>query len=125
MATIKLDPTTHDMVVENGAFADETDLLEEIRQRLKVRLLIIAGEWPHDLTLGIPYLDEPFTDKSPDAQRLAAEFRAVILGTQGVTEILSGPVLELDSSRNLTVTFEAQTDAGVVTFDQEPLQEAA
>lgn len=117
MPMLKLDPVTHDLVLGE----DVTDE-EQIRQHVKIRLLIVKGEVVWDTDLGVPYLGE-VTEKGASPARLGAIFREVILDTPGIDEITEGPVLEgPDESNKLTLTFRASTDVGELDFSEELIQ---
>ena len=51
---LKLDTTTHDLVIENYdlVLVDGIDL---VRQAIKQRLLLVSEEWFLDDTIGVPW----------------------------------------------------------------------
>lgn len=124
MVSLKLDDATGtELVTVDGRWV-EIDGLEEVTQRVRVRLRTLAGEWPYNTALGVPYLDE-FFGKGRDPAHLAAIFRRHILATRGITGIPEGggPFLELDSARHLVITFRAQAGTlGLIDYS-EPILE--
>lgn len=117
MTQLKLDPVTHDLAVEAGGFANVSGE-EEIRQHLRLRLHIFKGEVVYATDVGVPYIQEVMRRGTPP-ERLSAIFREAILGTPGITQITEGPELELDpATRLLTLTFSAETDAGLLDFSE-------
>jgi len=126
MVSLKLDEETcTELVTENGRWV-EIEGLEEVAQRLRIRLRTLAGEWPYNTALGVPDLDE-FFGKGRDPAALVAIYRRHILGTRGITEIPEGggPFLELDDDRQLTITFRARAGTlGIIDFS-EPILEVS
>lgn len=82
-----------------------------VAQAVMTRLQLIRGEWFLDTSDGTPYADE-ILGKSNQAERDQA-IRARILGTEGVTEIVSySSTLE---NRELVVTVTINTAFGQTT----------
>lgn len=93
----------------NGALTLEAD----VAQKIKERLLFIRGEWFLDRDDGVPYFEQIFV-KAPNLDHLRALYRSVILDTPGVLDLRTF-VLALDSStRQMTLTFSADTDTGEI-----------
>lgn len=91
---------------------------DAILQHLKQRLKTFLGEWFLDQRIGVPYFQQVFV-KHPDPLVLDSAFKAEIINTPGITELLSF-ALSLDSaSRGLHLSFAAGGDGGaVLTFDE-------
>lgn len=114
MPVLKLDPVTHDLVL-----GEEVSGEEQIRQGVKVRLLLIRGEVLEDTDLGVPYIGEVFAKGTPPS-RLAAIFRETILGTPGVLAFIEGPTLGgPGTDRTLTLDFRVSTDVGELDFSED------
>ena len=79
---LKLDTTTHDLVIENYdlALVDGIDL---VRQAIKQRLLLVLEEWFLDDTIGVPWYQYIF-QKGADINRVKS-----ILINQSMQVILS------------------------------------
>lgn len=113
MTQLKLDPGTHDLVL-----GEEVSDEEEIRQHLKIRLLLIRGEVKWNIDLGVPYLEDVMRKGVPPS-RLVSIFRGIILGTPGINEITEGPTFDgPDANRLMALTFRANTDVGELDFTE-------
>lgn len=78
----------------------------EVRQRLEIRLRAQVGEWLLDQGWGVRWREIIVGQKSPDLPQIEAEFKDVILTTEGVLSLESFE-LALNTSRQLTVSFVA------------------
>ncbi len=112
MYDVKLSGT-HDIEIS----ADNDLLLVggagRIRQQIKVTLLTWLGEWFLDTRFGVPYL-ERVLKKNPNFSHIRGIIRGKILAVPGVKSIKS-LVLSFDRpTRLLTITYEADTDEGIV-----------
>lgn len=113
MANLKLD-ATGDLDFSTGNLELITGI-EEIRQKLTVRLQFLLGEWVLDQRLGMPYVGNILV-KNPNFSVIRSIFRQAILKTPGV-ESLTRLVFNFDAAtRNLRVTFQA-----IITDSDEPL----
>ena len=109
---LKLDEATHDLAWSAGAlqFVTEGD---EIKQSIKIRLLMAQGEFLYDTDTGVPYLEVVMV-RDPDLDTVANAFRAEILEVEGVESV---PRIELDydqAARTLTVDITVNTIYGSV-----------
>ena len=91
------------------------DGLDQIRQKLKIRLQFFYGEWYLDTIQGIKYFDEIFI-KNPTLSRVQSILKSAITDTQGVNELLSMNVALDNSERQLTVNFTVNTIYGNTTM---------
>lgn len=105
MTQLRLDPTTHDLSRSGGTF-ERADAGEEIRQNIKVRLLLFRGEAWLDTALGIPYFAEVLR-KGIDEASLTNIFREAILGSDGVTALEALDLSFVPAARRLDVSFVA------------------
>ena len=92
--------------------------IESIRQHLRQRFQFFRGEYPHDLTRGIPYHDE-FFKKNPNPIVIDTILKDVILTTQGIIELLSFTMEVINSERFLDINFKAMTDDGILDYSGE------
>lgn len=76
-----------DMVFGHGSLDFLINSPACVGQAIQTRLLLIQGEWFLDRTVGMPYATEVFVEGARATADRAA--KAVILGTQGVTQIAS------------------------------------
>jgi len=112
-----LDDSTWDLST------DATDLLlvdqaDAIRQHLAQRLKTFMGEWFLDLRVGIPYLQQVMV-KSPDPVVLDSVFKAEIINTPGIVELLEFDLAIDAGTRELQLAFKAVADTGaIITFNE-------
>lgn len=87
-----LDPTTWDVVWNNGPLTKEfttQPLTQTVGQRLKIRLLSFYGDWFMDTTYGVPYFQRLLGVKQTSKAAADLIFQQQILAEQGVKEIVS------------------------------------
>lgn len=98
------------------ALGPEGDLIwvrdgDAISQHLLFRLRFFLGEWFLDIREGIPYFEKILV-KLQSLTTPRSILRRVIQDTPGIT-VITRLVLNLNSaSRELSVSFDAQTDKG-------------
>ncbi len=109
-----LDVTTHDMAY-SGYDCSIVSGLDQVRQNVKIRLLLIRGEWFLNSQLGLP-LFEQILVKNPDLSAIDVMIKATILETPKVREILSYSSSLNRGTRKLSISFTALTDYGEVTL---------
>jgi len=114
MKDLALDLNTNDLLVQNYDLS-LADGIDQIRQKLKIRLQFFYGEWYLDTTQGIKYFDEIFI-KNPTLSRVQSILKSVITDTVGVNELLSMTVNLDNTKRQLTVNFEINTIYGNITM---------
>ena len=107
---LQLSLTEHDLVIENHDL-QLIDGDDEIRQRLKTRLLLFRGEWFLDTTVGVPYYQDILV-KNPNLGNVDAIFKAEILDTVGVNQLIEYQSEYDNSLRKLNVTFTVSTENG-------------
>lgn len=110
---LALSAASHDLLIINGDLKLIDDA-ERIAQQIKITLKFLLGEWFLDTSKGVPYLEQVLV-KNPNMNHIRAIFREKILDVPGVAG-LKKMNLTLDrKSRALSVSFEAETIAGLVT----------
>lgn len=102
---ILLDRATHDIAFTPGG---DIRLGNSVAQKIKIRLLWFLDEWrwAEDGT-GLPYFDELFI-KNPDTDMFESLIREQIFDVDEVTDVPS-----------VSVTYDAQTRTGVISFTAE------
>lgn len=90
---------------------------EEIKQHLEQRLRAFLGEWFLDQTIGVPYFDE-ILKKNVIPSEVETIFINEILSTPGVVRLLTFDLTLIKSTRQLNLTFIAETVDGIVEFDE-------
>jgi hypothetical protein len=113
MIDIKLDDITHDlMVVQYDLVLVNKE--EQVRQAIKMRLLAILSEWFLDTRVGLNYF-EIICAKNPDLALIDSLFKATIVETTGVNELMSYTSILDRANRKLSVTFQVNTVFGIIT----------
>lgn len=109
---IALSTSTHDLVFTNGELTIVSGL-DAIAQHVKIRLLFFRGEWELNLDEGVPYWTDILVI-GPDLRAIESLLRQVILGTPGITSIVSFSLEHDRTNRSLEAVFEAITTDGLV-----------
>jgi hypothetical protein len=109
---IALDALTRDLVFTDGELTTVTGL-DAIAQHVKVRLLFFKGEWELNLDEGVPYWTDILV-VGPDLRAVESLLRQVVLGTPGISSIVSFSLDHDRSARTLSLVFEAITTDGLV-----------
>lgn len=110
MSDLRLDTTTHDLVINNFNFELTNDDDEDVAQRLKIRLLFFFGEWFLNTNFGVPYYQD-ILKKQADETLVDAIFRTHILQTPGVNSLLQYESSFDASLRKFDVEFKVKTDS--------------
>ncbi len=112
MATdIRLDPNTHDIDISTQRLETFTLNTEVMRQRIKMALLLRAGEWFADISKGVPYLQ--FSRQKQNKAFADSTLRATIERVDGVQSVTSF-TSTLEGSRTLVVSFSVKTTSGEI-----------
>jgi hypothetical protein len=110
MIDIALDPTTHDLAIENFDL-QLVDGIDQIAQNLNIRLRFFFGEWYLNTLEGIPYY-QYFFIKNPNQYQTETFLKETITTTPGVTALTSFASDFDGKTRLFTVKFSAQTVSG-------------
>ncbi len=113
MVDIALNASSHDIIIKDGDFL-LIDNAERVAQQIKVKLLTLLGEWFLDTTWGVPYL-EYILIKQPNKSLIYQILREQILSVDDVKGLNSLDLGYDVKSRTLAVSYEANTDYGLVT----------
>jgi hypothetical protein len=105
-----LDTDTHDLQVANYDLSI-VEGLEQVRQKLNIRLQFFYGEWFLDTTTGAKLYDTVFV-KNPNLRVIASMYKATILETPGVKSIIEYNQSYNASTRSLSVFFRVNTIYG-------------
>lgn len=103
MSQLELDVASHDLVRRNGTF-QRIEGGPEIRQSLRVRLVLFRGEAFLNTDLGVPYFSEVLR-KGIDEAALVTIFREAILDTDGVVSVEALDLTYVPTERRLDVVF--------------------
>lgn len=112
MIDLLLDPLTHDLVVYS-----DLQLIDSVSQRIKQRLLVLAGEWFLDKEKGLPYIDELFSKKEGDTRLIESVIRKTIVETPGVKSLLSFSVNYRNEERVGSISFTVSTTEGLSSLE--------
>jgi len=112
-----LNVYTHDMEILNSDF-HFVEGLEYIRQKLKILLLFIYGEWYLDTEKGVKFQDILWV-KNPDMIQVDSVLKAALMDSEYVLEILSFTSNLNNASRILTITFTVNTIEGILSTVEE------
>ena len=104
MSDLKLNEQ-HDLLVENNDLSIVTSA-DEVKQQLLQKFKMFYQEWFLDTSKGIPYIEEVFK-KEPNAFRVDAIMKEVIVSTSGVLELQEYDLNFDPSSRALKLKFLA------------------
>lgn len=115
---LKLDPDTHDLVLEDFDLA-LVEGLARVRQQLAIRLQFFRGEWFLDLDFGVPWFQEVLGVKPPPVSHAELLIRDQVLSTPDVEELEELGVDYVGESRALTVELRAKTNFGDVDLTTE------
>lgn len=116
MRDIALDPATGDILHTRGSDglqrASLTAGAGAVRQKLALRLGLIAGEYPFDTSVGIPLFSQVL-GKASGRDVAEAIYRRAVSTCPGVREVESFR-MTIGSDRRATVTFRAIAESGEV-----------
>lgn len=115
---LKIDQTTGDLVISAGNLVLVSDT-EAITQAVNSNLRTFLGEWflddPNNPKLGVPYYQKVLI-KNPDPSVLRSVFRAVIVGTVGISDATLTDLAYVGNQgsnlRSLNVAWRGVTDTG-------------
>lgn len=111
----KLDPVTHDLVLDQNGNPETVKGPEEAAQAVKVLWLTQQGEWVFDLSYGIPWL-EAMQTRPPDLGALRGVMIAKTLAVPGVDEVIE---LELTENSDRTLSVSGKIVASGITLSVE------
>lgn len=93
---------------------------EALAQRIQTRLRLFRGEWVHDQSRGIPWLQD-LLDRGVSERTLMQILRRAILATPGVASIVSLDVRIDRTTRAATITGKVAPEVGD-PVDLEPVE---
>lgn len=108
----KLD-VNHDIIIRRGTVR-ATDQ-EYVAQLVKCRLLVFAGEWALNRSLGIPW--QGVLDRSYDITATKFAVQNTILETPGVRSLESLNLRADTTERKLVIEFVATTEYGSISSE--------
>ena len=109
----ELDTLTHDLKLSDG----DISVVSSVAQAIKIRLLLVQGEWFRDVSIGVPYYESVFI-KPVNTGLLSSVFHDAIVNTLGVNDVISLDVLFDSSTRSVSIEWTADTDEGEISDTQ-------
>lgn len=91
--------------------------IDQVRQRLLVRLKLFMGEWYLDEEAGLPYYKDVLT-ASPKLALVEAVFRKEILSLPEIEALTAFEMTYDGSARQLGIDFTAISSEGEVTISE-------
>ena len=107
-----------DLTISNRDLTPVTGV-DAIRQHIEIRLRTFLGEWFLDTTVGVPYIQEVFSTKTPDTDLIRSIIRREVAKTPGVVSADTLDVSLDTATRNLSIELSATTTSGNVTITLE------
>jgi hypothetical protein len=87
--------------------------VEAVKQGIRIRIQTFLGEWFLDLDFGIPWFEKILGQKFNEAE-IRNAFRALILETPGVLELISLTATYTSATRTVAIDWVVRTADGVV-----------
>lgn len=110
---LKLDPITHDLIIDNFQYKEITTKTEELTQRIKIKLLTFKGEWFLDEDYGIPYFQDIFV-KGITKEGVDDIFRIALSNEPDVDSLISYSSEYDNATRHYSLTATVRTTEGEV-----------
>lgn len=111
---LKLNETTWDLSI-TGQDIDYVTGVDGIKQHLRQRHGLFRGEYPYDLTRGIPYNDE-FFKKKFNPIIIDTILKSMIIDTPGVIELTKFKLDFNRSTRELLLDYKVTCIDGVIDY---------
>jgi hypothetical protein len=109
--------SNNDIIVENGSFK-LVENGEQVAQNVKTRLQLYLGEWFLDITEGTPWFQQIFI-RPTNLTNIESILKTRITNTPEVLRLNSFSMdYEGGSSRNLSVSFSAETIYGTLDVNE-------
>lgn len=103
-------------IIVGGTVVTRTSGVDYLAQKIRSRLQLIQGESQLDTEAGLPYFTEIFV-KPVDLPRVASLYKAEILSTDGILELLTFDYDLDNNTRKLTIEFSVNTVYGELSID--------
>ena len=110
---IKLDESSGDTSIVNGDFAYTNIGVDDLAQRLYIRLNTFQGEWFMDGTLGVDYFNKVF-GKNKSKAAIDAIIQAEVLKEPDALQIVSYES-SINTDRTFSCTLRVRTENGAIT----------
>lgn len=112
MSDLLIDNIKNDLVITNGDLSLVKGS-DAIAQSVQQRLQMFYQEWFLDNTQGVPYFQNILV-KQPNFDVVTATIQNCILATPGITELVGYSYQYTNSTRVLTIAFQAKCTNGQI-----------
>ena len=104
-----------DLAISGGDLVPLTGI-DAIRQQVEIRLRTFLGEWFLDPSVGVPYIQQVFSEKIPRVDLIRSIIRRAVMKTPGV--LMADTVnVSLDTeTRNLSIELDIKSTEGNTTI---------
>ncbi len=120
MSSYKIDTDTGDLVYENGDHVRVSGI-DEIEQKIRLKLGLVQGEWFFDRTKGVPYYSKIWIKTKADPVTVDSVFVQTILSVSGVQSLAEPIDYTLNKqNRVLGLSFKAKTEFGILEMEFTP-----
>ena len=108
-----MDADTGDWALVNGSTVDLCETIEDLtRQRVAITLRTFLGEWFANQNFGVPYFQSIYGKNTQEITDVS--IKSLILGVDGIEQLLSYNSVLNRKTRTLTVEFKALTNSGQI-----------
>lgn len=116
MPDIYIDPISEDISIESNKIRLTESNLEEVRQKVQIRLKTFREEWFMNADAGLPYFQQ-ILNKGVTKNFIDAQIKSATIRTDGVINIVNFSS-ELDTRlRTYTATLTVSTSEGIVVIE--------
>lgn len=109
---LALDPITHDLVYTNHDLNLVLNI-DKVAQTIKQRLLFFQNDFFTNTAAGIDYFNDIFV-KNPNVDDIESIFKAHILETEDVNELLTFDSSFDNANRSYSLSFSVDTTFGIL-----------
>jgi len=113
MSDIYMDSITGDIDITNNSLRLTSSDLEEVRQKVEIRLRTFRGEWFMNINAGLPYFQK-MLQKGSSKSFLDTQIKSTTLATTGVIAITKFNSEINQSLRKYSATMTVTTSEGSV-----------
>lgn len=94
---LRLDDTTHDLILDADGDLETVSGADEVVQRVRITFRCWAPEYQFDTSFGVPYRSL-ILRRNPDISEVDARLRAIAVRVPGINRLISSrPVFDADA----------------------------
>ena len=113
LKNLYLNPTTHDLEVQNFQLRETSNITEWLSQKIENRFKTFKGELFTDYTIGFPYFQKVLK-KHKNLNEVTSLFKNYLKKIEGVSSIIKFEVEFDNANRKFNVTFEVKATTGEI-----------